>query len=40
MDSIAFEARGVSKFFPGVKALQDVSLTLAKGSIHALLGEN
>jgi ribose transport system ATP-binding protein len=40
MDSIAFEARSVSKFFPGVKALQDASLTLAKGSIHALLGEN
>ena len=35
-----FEARGVSKSFPGVKALQDVSLTLAPGSIHALLGEN
>ncbi|WP_343712188.1 sugar ABC transporter ATP-binding protein [Inquilinus sp.] len=35
-----FEARGVSKFFPGVKALQGVSLTLEPGSIHALLGEN
>jgi ribose transport system ATP-binding protein len=40
MNSITFEARGVSKFFPGVKALQDASMTLAKGSIHALLGEN
>jgi len=35
-----FEARGVAKFFPGVKALQGVSLTLEPGSIHALLGEN
>jgi ribose transport system ATP-binding protein len=35
-----FQARGVSKFFPGVKALEGVSITLAKGSIHALLGEN
>ena len=35
-----FEARSVSKFFPGVKALQGVSLTLEPGSIHALLGEN
>ncbi|MCW6508731.1 sugar ABC transporter ATP-binding protein [Lichenifustis flavocetrariae] len=40
MADIALEARGVSKFFPGVKALQGVSLTLAKGSIQALLGEN
>ena len=40
MTETALEARGVSKFFPGVKALQDVSLRLAKGSIHALLGEN
>lgn len=32
--------RNVSKAFPGVKALDDVSLTLAEGQIHALLGEN
>src|ERR1700761_5918711 len=35
-----FQARGVSKFFPGVKALEGVSISLTKGSIHALLGEN
>ncbi len=35
-----FEARGVSKGFPGVKALQDVRLSMQAGSIHALLGEN
>ena len=40
MQPILFEARGTAKFFPGVKALQDVSLSLARGSIHALLGEN
>ena len=40
MTEIALEARHVSKFFPGVKALQGVALSLAKGSIHALLGEN
>ncbi len=34
------EMRNVSKTFPGVKALQDVSLTLAKGEVLALLGEN
>ncbi|MFO1033261.1 MAG: sugar ABC transporter ATP-binding protein [Hyphomicrobiales bacterium] len=30
----------VSKSFPGVRALTDVSMTLQAGSIHALLGEN
>lgn len=35
-----FEALGVSKFFPGVKALDNVTLQLTPGSIHALLGEN
>ena len=32
--------RNVSKVFPGVKALQDVSFGVAEGSVHALLGEN
>ena len=36
----ALHVSHVSKSFPGVKALEDVSLTLAEGSIHALLGEN
>jgi len=34
------EARGVSKEFPGVKALDDVSLTVREGEVHALVGEN
>jgi len=34
------EMRGISKSFPGVKALDDVSLTVRKGSVHALMGEN
>jgi ribose transport system ATP-binding protein len=33
-------ASNVSKSFPGVKALSDVSIRLGRGSIHALLGEN
>jgi ribose transport system ATP-binding protein len=40
MDAAILEARGVSKFFPGVKALQGVSVRMEKSSIHALLGEN
>jgi ribose transport system ATP-binding protein len=36
----AFSALGVTKTFPGVVALSDVSIRLAAGSIHALLGEN
>jgi ABC-type sugar transport system ATPase subunit len=34
------EARGVGKRYPGVVALDDVSLALKPGEIHALLGEN
>jgi simple sugar transport system ATP-binding protein len=34
------EIRGVSKSFPGVKANEDISLTLHRGEIHSLLGEN
>ena len=30
----------ISKFFPGVKALQNVSLSLRYGEVHALIGEN
>ena len=34
------EVRGVSKRFPGVQALSDVSLEVRPGSVHALVGEN
>jgi len=36
----ALEALGISKQFGSVRALDDVSLKLARGSVHALLGEN
>ncbi len=32
--------RGISKSFPGTKALNNVDFTLRKGEIHALMGEN
>ncbi|WP_432855597.1 sugar ABC transporter ATP-binding protein [Amycolatopsis sp. CA-161197] len=34
------EFRGVSKSYPGIRALHDVSLTLAPGTVTALAGEN
>ena len=40
MSEFAFTAEKMTKTFPGVVALSDVALTLARGSIHALLGEN
>jgi ribose transport system ATP-binding protein len=34
------QMRGISKTFPGVKALHDVQLTVYPGEVHALMGEN
>ena len=31
---------GISKYFPGVKALENVSLEVQSGEVHALVGEN
>jgi len=39
-EGAVLEMRGISKFFPGVKALQNVDFTLRSGEIHALMGEN
>lgn len=38
--SSLLELRGISKSFPGVKALSNIHLSLQKGEIQALLGEN
>jgi len=38
--SPVLEARGISKSFPGVKALIDVDLKVRAGEVHALIGEN
>jgi len=35
-----WELRHVSKAFPGVQAVADVSVSFARGEIHALVGEN
>lgn len=40
MAEYKLELRGVSKSFPGVKALDNVQLALRPGTVHALMGEN
>ena len=37
---VLLQMKNISKEFPGVKALDNVSLTLKKGTVHALMGEN
>lgn len=38
--NIRLEAREISKIFPGVKALDNVSIQIENGEVHALVGEN
>ena len=40
MADAILEMRGIAKTFPGVRALDDVNLTVARGEIHAICGEN
>ena len=40
MSNNILEMRSITKTFPGVKALADVSLDVARGEIHAICGEN
>jgi ribose transport system ATP-binding protein len=37
---IALQMRGISRSFPGVRALSDVDFTVLAGEVHALVGEN
>ena len=37
---ILLQMVGISKSFPGVKALDNVSLNVHRGTVHALMGEN
>ncbi|MCI8598927.1 MAG: sugar ABC transporter ATP-binding protein [Lachnospiraceae bacterium] len=40
MAEYKLELKGISKSFPGVKALDKVQLSLRPGTVHALMGEN
>ncbi len=40
MEQLILEARNITKIFPGVKPLDNVSFKLHKNEIHAIVGEN
>jgi putative multiple sugar transport system ATP-binding protein len=40
MSNSILEMRSITKTFPGVMALEEVSLTVERGEIHAICGEN
>ncbi|WP_019146849.1 multiple monosaccharide ABC transporter ATP-binding protein [Timonella senegalensis] len=40
MSENILEMRSITKTFPGVKALEDVTLNVKRGEIHAICGEN
>ncbi len=40
MSETILRMRGITKTFPGVKALSDVNLEVLRGEIHAICGEN
>ena len=40
MQDYLVELKHISKFFPGVKALNDVSLNIRRKTIHCIIGEN
>lgn len=39
-DNLLISMTNISKTFPGVKALDEISLAIRKGEVHALVGEN
>ena len=39
-ETVLLRMEGITKEFPGVKALDGVNLTVRAGTVHALMGEN
>ena len=39
-NNVLLKMEGITKSFPGVKALDGVSITVNAGTVHALMGEN
>ena len=39
-EPVLLRMENIDKSFPGVKALDNVSLTVKAGTVHALMGEN
>ena len=39
-ERLLVEAKGITKIFPGVRALDNVDFDLQAGEVHVLLGEN
>jgi len=40
LSDVILKMEHISKYFPGVNALDDVSIDVRRGSVHALMGEN
>ena len=40
MEDYILEMRGITKTFPGVRALDDINFKVRQGEIHCLVGEN
>ena len=40
MSEVLLEIKGLEKTFPGVRALKGVNLTVGRGEVHSLMGEN
>ncbi len=40
MEDVLVELRNVTKYFPGVIALKNINLSIKRGEVHGLIGEN
>jgi len=40
LNETVLELKGIAKYFPGIKALDNVNFTIRTGEVHALIGEN